>query len=125
MNLFAIIVLAVAPTIPVSPDVDVCMRAAAAVAHAAVNESDRGGCVCAGQQLRKSLSPGDYELHEQMETVIAGGADEKSFNKQMSDIMLKRGMNQGAADAFLKRAQAAEDKTQQICNPSPLLSPQQ
>jgi hypothetical protein len=125
MNLFAIVVLAVAPTVPVSPDVDVCMRAAAAVAHAAVSESDRGGCVCAGQQLHKFLSSGDYELHEEMETLIASGADEKSFNKQLSDTMRKRGMNQAAADAFLKRAQAAEDKTQQICNPSPLLSPQQ
>jgi hypothetical protein len=120
MHLAAIVILAVAP-VTVSPDVDVCMRAAAAVAHSTVTESDRGGCVCAGQQLRKFLSPGDYDLHEDMETIIAGGADEKSFNKQMSDVMLKRGMNQANADAFLKRAQAAEDKAQQICNPSPLL----
>ena len=122
MQLLAILILAAMPaTAAPSPDVEICMRAAAAVAHAAVSESDRGGCVCAGQQLRKFLSPGDYELHEEMETIIAGGADEKSFNKEMSDAMLKRGMNQASADAFLARAHAAEDKAQEICNPSPLL----
>ena len=124
MTLFAILAFAVIPgtAAPLAnPDVDVCMRAAAAVAHATVSESDRGGCVCAAQQLRKFLSPGDYELHEEMEAVIAGGGGEKSFNKEMSDAMLKRGMNQASADAFLARAHAAEDKAQEICNPSPLL----
>ena len=127
MNIAAIIALAVVPatsTPASSPDVDVCMRAAAAVAHSTVSESDRGGCACAVQQLHKLLAPGDYALHEEMETVIAGGADEKNFNKQMSDIMLKRGMNQSSANAFLARARAAEEKTQEICNPSPLLAPE-
>jgi len=110
MNLLAIIVLAVVPATPApNPDVDVCMR---------------GGCACAAQQLHKSLSPGDYALHEEMETIIAAGADEKSFNRQMSDIMLKRGMNQTNANAFLARAHAAEIKAQQVCNPSPLLAPE-
>jgi hypothetical protein len=125
MNLLAIIVLAVVPATPApNPDVDVCMRAAAVVAHSTVSESDRGGCACAAQQLHKSLSPGDYALHEEMETIIAAGADEKSFNRQMSDIMLKRGMNQTNANAFLARAHAAEIKAQQVCNPSPLLAPE-
>jgi hypothetical protein len=59
-----------------------------------------------------------------METIIASGADEKSFNKQLSDIMLARGMNQHDADAFLARSRAAEQKAQEMCNPSPLLTPQ-
>jgi hypothetical protein len=127
VNLAAIIAFAVVPTTApamTDADVDICMRAAAAVAHATVSESDRGGCVCAGQQLRKLLTPGDYDLHEEMETIIASGADEKAFNKQLSDVMLKRGMNQAAADAFLKRSEAAEYKAQEICNPSPLLGPE-
>jgi hypothetical protein len=127
MQLFAIIALAVAPatvTPASNPDVDVCMRAAAAVAHSTVSESDRGGCACAVQQLHKFLVPHDYALHEEMETIIAGGADEKSFDKQLSDIMLRRGMNQVAATAFLARAHAAEDKAQEVCNPSPLLTPE-
>jgi hypothetical protein len=127
LNLAAIIVLAVVPatTTPApNPDVDVCMRAAAIVAHSTVSESDRGGCACAVQQLHKFLAPGDYTLHEEMETIIASGADEKSFDKQMSDIMLKRGMNQTSANAFLARSHSAESKAQDICNPSPLLAPE-
>jgi len=127
MILFAILALAVVPGTAApapNPDVDTCMRAAAAVAHATVSESDRGGCACAVLQLHKRLAPGDYALHEEMETIIAAGADKKSFDKQMSDIMLKRGMNQASVNAFLARARGAEEKTQEVCNPSPLLAPE-
>jgi hypothetical protein len=124
MTLFAILAFAAMPSTATpapNPDVDACMRAAAVVAHSTVSESDRGGCVCAAQQLHKLLSPGDYALHEKMIAIIAGGADKKTFDKQLSDIMLKRGMTQSAANAFLARAHSAEDKAQAVCNPSPLL----
>jgi hypothetical protein len=74
--------------------------------------------------LRKTLKPGDYDLHERMLEIIASGADEKTFNKQMSDVMLQRGMNQHDADAFLARSKAAERKAQDDCNPSILLDPE-
>ncbi|MGH6872399.1 MAG: hypothetical protein ACREHE_12930 [Rhizomicrobium sp.] len=100
-------------------DVDVCMRAAAAAARSSIADSDHEGCVCTVQQLRKTLTPGDYELHETMEEIIASGADEKSFNSRLSAVMLKRGMNQADANAFLARARAAEARAQQFCNPAP------
>ena len=56
-------------------------------------------------------------------TVIASGADQKSFDKQMSDIMLKRGMKQPDVDAFLARSKKAENAAQAKCNTSPLLNP--
>jgi hypothetical protein len=125
MNLLAVLAFTAMPsTVAPNPDVDVCMRAAAVAAHSSVKESDRGACACAVQQLHKYLAPRDYALHEEMEIIIADGGDEKSFNKHMSDIMLKRGMNQASANAFLARARAAEDKAQEICNPSPLLAPE-
>jgi hypothetical protein len=124
MAFLAILAFAVLPSAS-DPDVDVCMRAAAAVAHSTVSESDRTGCVCAVQQLHKQLTPNDYNLHEEMETILASGADEKNFNTQLSAIMLKRGMTQANADAFLARSRAAEARAQEVCNPSPLLNPQE
>jgi hypothetical protein len=56
--------------------------------------------------------------------IIASGADQKSGQKHLSDIMLQRGMNQHDADAFFARVNAAQTKAQEICNPSPLLSPE-
>jgi hypothetical protein len=99
------------------------MRAAAAVAHSTVKDADRDGCVCSDQQLHKLLHGGDYSLHEDMQTIIASGANEERFNKQLSDIMLKRGMKQGDADQFFARLKAAEAKVQGICNSDPLLGP--
>jgi hypothetical protein len=85
---------------------------------------DKDACVCATKELHKSLSPDDFALHEKMLEVIASGADEKAFNKQMSGIMLKRGMNQKMVDAFLARSKKAQDKAQAKCNTAPpLLGP--
>jgi hypothetical protein len=120
MILAAILAIAAA-TAPSSTPVDLCMRAAAVVAHASIKESDRDGCVCADQQLRKLLHGSDYALHEDMQSIIASGADEASFNKQLSDIMLKRRMNQNDANQFFARLKTAESQVQAICNSSPLL----
>ncbi|HEY5338652.1 MAG TPA: hypothetical protein VIJ85_10635 [Rhizomicrobium sp.] len=108
---------------PVNPEIAVCIKAAAATDHVALKDVDKDACECATKRLHASLKPGDYALHEQMLEVIASGADEKTFNKQMSDIMLKRGMDQHDVDAFLARSKAAEQKAQEVCNPSPLLTP--
>jgi hypothetical protein len=121
MLLTALIFAAAAASTPVSPDVDVCMRAAAAASLSTVKDTDQAGCVCTVQQLHKALSPTDYALHEKMEEIIASGADEASFNKQLSDIMLKRGMSQSDANAFLARSRAAEQRASDACNSSPLL----
>jgi hypothetical protein len=123
MSLLLILAFAVAPSAPVvnSPDVDTCMRAAAVVAQSTIKDSDRDGCVCTVQQLHKFLNPSDYELHQKMEEIIATGADEKTFNTQLSDILKKRGMNQADANEFLTRSRAAEFHAQDVCNPSPLL----
>jgi hypothetical protein len=112
-----------AATAPADPAVDICVKAAAATDHIAVKDVDRDACVCATRQLRTKLRGGDFDLHEKMLEVIAGGADKKSFDKQMSDIMLKRGMNQQMVDAFLVRSKKAEDEAQALCNTSPLLGP--
>jgi hypothetical protein len=116
-------VVATAPVAPANPEIDVCMRAAAATDHVPVKEVDRGACECATRELHKLMRPSDFDLHEQMLSTIANGADEKTFNAQMSDIMLKRGMNQSDVDKFLARAKAAERKSQDDCNPSILLDP--
>ena len=109
---------------PVNPEVLVCMKAAAATDHIKLDDVDKDACVCATKELHKSLTPDDFALHDKMLEVIASGADEKSFNKQMSDIMLKRGMNQKMVDAFLARSKKAQDKAQAICNTAPpLLGP--
>ena len=108
---------------PSDNPVDICMRAAAAIGHTAVKDTDRDDCACADQQLHKLLHGGDYALHEAMQTIIASGADEASFNKQLSDIMLKRGMTQSDADAFFARLKAAEAKVQTLCYSDPLLGP--
>ncbi|MGA9796709.1 MAG: hypothetical protein WBQ17_14385 [Rhizomicrobium sp.] len=122
MILAAILAIAAANApVPSNTPADICMRAAAVVAHASVKESDRQGCVCADQQLHKLLRGGDYALHEDMQAIIASGADEKSFNKQLSDAMLQRRMNQADADQFFARLKAAEATAQQACNTSPLL----
>lgn len=108
----------------VSPEVQICMKAAAATDHIKLEEVDKDACVCATKELHKSLSPDDFALHENMLEVIASGADEKAFNKQMSGIMLKRGMNQPMVDAFLARSKKAQDKAQAKCNTAPpLLGP--
>jgi hypothetical protein len=122
MILAAILAIAAANA-PANDSVDTCLRAAAAVAHQSVKEMDRDSCVCSDQQLRKLLHGGDYVLHEQMQVIIASGADEKNFNKQLSDIMLKRGMNQGDADQFLVRLKKAEAQANATCNSSPVLGP--
>jgi hypothetical protein len=109
---------------PVSPEVTVCIKAAAAADHIKVEDVDKDSCVCATKQLHLLLRPSDYELHEKMLTVIASGADQKSFDKQMSDIMLNRGMQQPDVDTFLARSKKAENAAQAKCNTSPLLSPQ-
>lgn len=137
MFLAAILVIgtAVAPTAtppgaavqpPVKPGsaVDVCMRAAAAVAHSQVNDTDRDECECADRQMHKLLHGGDYTLHLQMQAILASGANEAAFNKQLSDAMLQRGMTQNDADAFFARLKTAEAKTQGICDNSPLLGPE-
>ena len=110
-----------APSSPANPEIDTCIKAAAASDHVSVKDVDKGACECATQELHKLLKPGDYDLHERMLQIIASGADEPTFNKQMSDIMLGRGMNQHDADAFLARSHAAERKAQDDCNPSILL----
>jgi len=102
----------------------ICIKAAAATDHVDVKDVDRGGCECATKQLRSSLKPGDFALHERMLEIIASGADQKTGEKQLSDVMLQRGMTQRDADAFFARVNAAQEKAQEICNPSPLLPPQ-
>jgi hypothetical protein len=129
MFLAAILAIATAAAAPARPPVqpgsavDICMRAAAAVAHSPVKDADRDDCACTDQQLHKLLHGGDYALHEDMQTIIASGADEKSFNKQLSDIMLKRSMNQNDANAFFARLKTAEAEAHAICDTSPLLGP--
>jgi hypothetical protein len=109
---------------PVNPEVTICVKAAAAADHIKVDDVDKDACVCATKQLHLLLKPGDYDLHEKMLTVIASGADQKSFDKQMSDIMLKRGMKQPDVDAFLTRSKKAEAAAQSKCNATPpLLGP--
>ncbi|HEY2034871.1 MAG TPA: hypothetical protein VGH02_14405 [Rhizomicrobium sp.] len=100
------------------------MKAAAAADHIKVDDVDKDACVCATKQLHLLLKPDDYDLHEKMLSVIASGADRKSFDKQMSDIMLKRGMKQPDVDAFLARSKKAENAAQAKCNTAPpLLGP--
>jgi hypothetical protein len=119
-----------AKSAPVSPEVEICMKAAAATDHIKLGDVDKDACACATAELHKSLSPDDFALHENMLEVIASGADQKSFDKQMSDIMLKRGMNQKMVDTFLARSKKAETAAQAKCNtappllgPAPLLGP--
>jgi hypothetical protein len=104
-------------------EVDTCMKAAAASAHIKLDDVDKDACVCATKQLHLNLKGSDYDLHEKMLETIASGADEKTFNKRMSDIMLKRGMTQTDVDAFLARSKKAEAAAQAKCNTSPLLNP--
>ena len=108
---------------PSDPAVDICVKAAAATDHVDVKDVDRDACVCATKQLHTRLKGDDFALHEKMLEIIATGADKKSFDKQMSDIMLKRGMNQEMVDAFLSRSKKAEDQAQALCNSQPLLGP--
>ena len=115
--------LAVAASTAHADEIDTCVKAAAAADHVKVSEVDRDTCVCATKQLHLTLRPSDYDLHEKMLEIIAGGADEKTFNKQMSDIMLQRGMKQTDVDAFLARSHKAENAAQIKCNTSPLLTP--
>jgi hypothetical protein len=119
--LAALLLAAATAAAPAPPDVDVCMRAAAAASQSTTKDTDQTGCVCTVQQLHKFLTPSDYALHEKMEEIIASGAGEASFNKQLSEIMLKRGMSQIDANAFLARAHAAEVHASDACNSSPLL----
>ena len=112
-----------APLSAANQDVDTCVAASAAADHVPVKMVDRGACECATANLRKTLKPGDYDLHQHMLEIIASGADEKTFNKQLSDVMLRRGMNQRDADLFLARSKAAEKKAQDDCNPSIMLDP--
>ena len=112
-----------APLSPAEQEIDICVKAAAATDHVPVKMVDRGACQCATADLHKLLKPGDYDLHERMLEIIAGGADEKTFDKQMSDIMQQRGMKQNDVDAFLSRTNAAQQKAQQDCDPSILLDP--
>ncbi|MGN6149819.1 MAG: hypothetical protein ACTHPD_14875 [Rhizomicrobium sp.] len=108
---------------PVNPEVEVCVKAAAATDHIKIGDVDKDACACATSELHKSLTPDDFALHEKMLEVIASGADEKAFNKQMSDIMLKRGMNQKMVDSFLARTKKAQDRAQTKCNASaPLMN---
>jgi hypothetical protein len=113
-----------APLSPAEQDLDTCMRASAATDHVALKDVDKGACQCATADLRKTLKPSDFDLHERMLEIIASGADEKTFNKQMSDVMLQRGMNQNDADAFLARSKAAERKAQDDCDASIMLDPE-
>jgi hypothetical protein len=106
---------------PVNPEVEVCVKAAAATDHIKTSDVDKDACACATSALHKLLTPDDFDLHEKMLEVIASGADEKTFNKQMSDVMLKRGMNQKMVDAFLARSKKAQDKAQAKCNVTPPL----
>jgi hypothetical protein len=123
--ILAVLLAIAATTAPAqgSTPVDICMRAAAVVAHASVKETDRGSCACSDQQLHKLLHGGDYALHEDMQTIIASGADEASFNKQLSDIMRKHGMNQNDADQFFARLKIAEAQAEELCNSEPLMGP--
>lgn len=122
---FAIFAALTAFSLPAQADeVDTCVNAAAASDHIPAKDVDRDACVCATKELHATLKPGDFDLHEKMLELIAGGADEKSFNRQMSDIMLKRGMTQANVDAFLARSHKAEAAAQDKCNSSPLLTPQ-
>jgi hypothetical protein len=116
--------LAHAAGAPSAGEINICMKAAAAADHVKLEDVDKDACVCATRQLRLSLKPDDYDLHEQMLTVIANGADQKSFDKQMSDIMLKRGMKQPDVDAFLARSKKAENAARAKCYTAPpLLGP--
>jgi hypothetical protein len=112
-----------APLSPANLEIDTCIKAAAATDHVSVKDVDTGACECATQDLHKFLKPGDFDLHERMLQIIGSGADEATFNKQMSDVMLGRGMNQRDADAFLARSKAAERKARDDCNPSIMLDP--
>jgi hypothetical protein len=112
-----------APLSVAEQEIDICMRAAAVTDHVAVKEVDKSACECATSDLHKNMRPADFELHERMLEVIASGADKKSFDKQMSDIMLARGMNQHDVDAFLARSKTAENKAQDDCNASIMLDP--
>jgi hypothetical protein len=114
---------ATAPAKPAkpNPDVDICVKAAAATDHIKIEDVDRDACACATKELQRTLSPDDFALHETMLGVIASGANERSFNKQMSDIMLKRGMNQQMVNAFLARTKKAQDKAHAKCNVPPPL----
>jgi hypothetical protein len=128
LPLFAVMAFAVAasqaqPVKPSDPAVDICVKAAAATDHIGVADVDRDACICATKQMRSRLSHDDFDLHEKMLEVIATGADKKAFDKQMSDIMLKHGMNQQMVDSFLARSKKAEDQAQALCNTSPLLGP--
>jgi hypothetical protein len=122
----AVVLTLAAASAPVQPGsaVDICMRAAAAVAHTSVKDADREDCACSDQELHKLLHGGDYALHEDMQSIIASGADEASFNRQLSDIMLNRSMNQNDADQFFARLKAAEGKAQATCNTEPLMGPE-
>jgi hypothetical protein len=122
--LFAMAGAQATPLSPAEQEIDVCVKAAAATDHVNVRQVDRGACQCATAELHKVLKPGDYDLHERMLEIIASGADEKTFNAQMSDIMVKRGMNQSDVDAFLARTKAAQQKAQEDCDPSIMLDPQ-
>ncbi len=116
--------VASAQAVPLSlaeQELETCVNAAAATDHVPVKMVDRDACKCATAALSKILKPGEYDLHERMLEIIAGGADEKTFNKQMSDIMLQRGMNQSGVDAFLARTKAAQQKAQEDCDPSIML----
>ena len=108
---------------PVNPEVEICVKAAAATDHIKTSDVDKDACTCATKELHKSLSPNDFALHEKMLEVIASGADEKAFNTQMSGIMLKQGMTQKMVDAFLARTKKAQDRAQTKCNASaPLMN---
>jgi hypothetical protein len=118
--------MAGAQAVPLSSanqEIETCVNAAAATDHVPAKMVDRGACECATADLHKILKPGDFDLHERMLEIIATGADEKTFNKQMSDIMLQRGMKQNDVDAFLARTKAAQNKAQQDCDPSIMLDP--
>jgi hypothetical protein len=115
-------VTATAPQTKVSPDVQVCIKAAAATDHTTVADVDRDACVCATRELHVRLRGGDFDLHQKMLEVIGSGADKKSFDAQMSDIMVKRGMTQPDVDAFLTRSKKAEAAAQAKCNTSPLIN---
>ena len=102
-------------------EIDVCVKAAAAADHIKSADVDRESCVCATKELQTTMRPGDFDLHEKMLEIIGSGANEKAFNKQMSDIMLQRGMKQTDVDAFLARSKKAETAAKTKCDSSPLL----
>ena len=112
-----------APLSPAEQEIETCVNAAAATDHVPVKMVDRGACQCATADLRRTLKPGDFDLHERMLEIIASGADKKTFDKQMSDIMLARGMKQSDVDAFLARTKAAQQKAQDDCNAAIMLDP--